>query len=166
VIGNTGSGKTTLARALAQRLGVPHVELDGLFWQPGWVETPRDEFKQRVGDALGDDGWVVDGNYRTKLGGLVLDQADLVVWLDLPLRTTFSRVLRRTLRRLRTRESLWGTNVESWRGTFLSRNSLLWWTVRSHVRWRRRRIPDFLAAYPHVRLRSAREIERFVRENG
>jgi adenylate kinase family enzyme len=161
VIGATGSGKTTVSGVLAERFGVPHVELDALFWNAGWTETPPIEFKQRVIAALGTDGWVVDGNYRGRLGTFVLDQADLVVWLDLPLRTTLWRVLRRTLRRLRTRELLWGTNVESWRGSFMSRDSLLWWALKAHFRWRQ--TPQRLARYPYVRLRSKREVERYVR---
>jgi adenylate kinase family enzyme len=68
VIGSTGSGKTTFARALAQRLGIPHIELDALFWQPNWTMTAPDEFKQRVAAALGAGEWVVDGNYNSRLG--------------------------------------------------------------------------------------------------
>jgi adenylate kinase family enzyme len=162
VIGTTGSGKTTVSRALAERLAVPHVELDALNWNPGWEETPPDEFKQRVAAALDADGWVVDGNYRGKLGNFVLDQADLVVWLDLPLRTTVWRVLRRTLKRLRTREQLWGTNVETWRDAFLRRDSLIWWALKTHFRWRRR-LPELVARYPHVRLRSTREVRQYVK---
>jgi hypothetical protein len=113
--------------------------------------------------ALGDEGWVVDGNYRTKLGSLVLGQADLIIWLDLPFRTTFPRSLRRTLRRLRTGESLWGTNTESWRAVFFSRDSLLWWALKSRVRKRRGRFADF-DGDRLVRLRSQREVERLLRE--
>jgi adenylate kinase family enzyme len=162
VIGTTGSGKTTVSRALAEQLAVPHVELDALFWNPGWRETPAEEFKERVATALDADGWVADGNYRGRLGTFVLDQADLVVWLDLPLRTTLRRVLRRTVRRLRTREELWGSNVETWPDAFLKRDSLLWWALKTHFRWRRR-LPPLLAGYPHVRLRSTREVERYVK---
>ena len=152
-----------MGRELARRLGVVHIELDSLFWNPGWVETPPDEFKRRVAAALAEqDAWVVDGNYRSRLGMLVLDQADLVVWLDLPLRITFPRLFRRTIRRLRTREVLWGTNVDTWRDAFLSRNSLFWWLLKTHVRWRRT-LPERLAGYPLVRLRSRREVERFLK---
>jgi adenylate kinase family enzyme len=144
-------------------MGVPHVELDALFWNAGWQETPAQEFMERVAAALDADGWVADGNYRGKLGTWVLDQADLVVWLDLPLPITISRILRRTVRRLHTREQLWGTNVETWRDAFLRRDSLVWWAVKTHFRWRRR-LPHLLARYPHVRLRSQREIEQFLGE--
>jgi adenylate kinase family enzyme len=114
-----------------------------------------------VSAAIRTDGWVVDGNYRSKLGTLVLDHADTVVWLDLPLNVTMRRLLTRTARRVRTREELWGTNVDTWRGAFLSRDSLFWWQLKTHFRWRHR-LPETLAAYSLVRLRSAREVERYV----
>lgn len=163
VMGGTGSGKSTVSRLLAARLGVPHIELDALFWNPGWVETPPDEFKQRVSTAIADlDAWVVDGSYRGRLGTLVLDQADLVVWLDLPLWTKFGRILRRTIRRIRTREVLWGTNVDTWRGAFLSRDSLFWWLLKTYLP-NKRRYPELLAGYPYVRLRSKREVAQFLK---
>jgi adenylate kinase family enzyme len=161
VIGSTGSGKTTFARALAEKLGVPHVEIDALFWQPGWVMTSADELRAKLEAALGDDGWVVDGNYNSRLGTFVLDQADQIVWLDLPLRTTLWRVFRRTLRRLRTREAIWGTNYESFRNAFLSRDSLLLYAVRTH-RHNQRRRAELVAGYPVVRLRSTREISGYL----
>jgi adenylate kinase family enzyme len=66
------------------------------------VNAPSaEEFRPIIEAALELDGWVVDGNYRTRLGTLVLEKADLVVWLDLPRRTKFWRIFRRTLRRVR-----------------------------------------------------------------
>jgi thymidylate kinase len=164
VIGTSGSGKTTVARDLARRLGVPHVELDALFHGPGWAETPADEFRRRVAAATEGNGWVVDGNYANKLGDLVLQRADTVVWLDVPLRVALSRVTRRTIRRIRTGEELWNGNRESWRGGFLGWESMFVWTIRSHLR-RRRELPPRLARHPDiqvVRLRSPREVERYL----
>src|ERR671939_2138225 len=164
VVGTSGSGKTTVARELARRLGVPHVELDALFHGPGWTETPVEEFRRRVAAATAGDGWVVDGNYDSKLGDLVLGRADTVVWLDLPLRVALTRVTRRTIRRIRTREELWSGNRESWRGGFLGWESMFVWTIRSHLRNRHARA-ERLAQHPSlrvVRLRSAREVERYL----
>jgi adenylate kinase family enzyme len=167
VIGTSGSGKTTVARELARRLGVPHVELDALFHGPGWVETPAEEFRRRVTAATDESGWVVDGNYDSKLGDLVLERADTVVWLDMPLRVALSRVTRRTIRRIRAGEELWNANRESWRGGFVGWESMFVWTIRSHLRQRRLR-PARLARHPNlrvVRLRSAREVESYLSKN-
>src|SRR5919201_2528019 len=160
VVGTSGSGKTTVARELARRLGVPHVELDALYHGPGWTETPVEEFRRRVVAATDADGWVVDGNYNSKLGDFVLERADTVVWLDVPLRVALSRVTRRTIRRIRAREELWSGNRESWRGGFFGWESMFVWTIRSNLRRRRTRAGQ-LAQHPHlrvVRLRSARGV--------
>src|ERR671939_1081097 len=158
VLGASGNGKTTVARELARRLGVPHVELDALHHGPNWDETPPEEFRRRVAAATAGDGWVVDGNYDSKLGDLVLGRADTVVGLDLPLRVALTRVTRRTIRRIRLGEELWSGNRESWRGGFFGWESMFVWTIRSHLRHRRARA-ERLARHSHlrvVRLRSPR----------
>jgi hypothetical protein len=166
VQGTGGSGKTTVAKELARRHGVPRVELDALFHGPNWVETPPEEFRRRVAAATAGDGWVADGNYDSSLGDLVLGRADTVVWLDLPLRVSLSRVTRRTIGRIRTGEELWNGNRESWRGGFFGWNSMFVWAIRSHLRNRRARAIR-LARYAGlevVRLRSAREVESYLSE--
>jgi hypothetical protein len=108
-----------------------------------------------------ESGWVVDGGYYGKLGDLVLERAELVVWLDPPLRTILRRLWVRTLDRIRTGDELWGGNRETWRGAFLSRNSLFVWALKTHV-GRRRRYEERLARYEMVRLRSARETDAWL----
>ena len=73
--------QSTLARELSDILNVPAIMLDTLYWDPGWRETPRDEFRDRVRAALNQNprGWVVDGNYTSKLGGMVTDQTTDVI---------------------------------------------------------------------------------------
>jgi adenylate kinase family enzyme len=161
----SGNGKTTVGRTLAGRLGVPFVELDALVHGPGWVETPDDELRALVEPIVAGDAWVVDGGYRRKLGDLVLRNADTVVWLDLPLRVWLPRLLRRTWRRRRGKEELWNDNRESLRDAFWGRESLLWYAWRAHFD-RRRRYPRELAGYSVVRLRSPREVERFLDRAG
>ena len=157
----SGNGKTTLGRALAPRLGVRFVELDALVHGPGWSETPDDELRALVEPIVGSDGWVIDGVYRSKLSTLVLDAADTVVWLDLPIRVWLPRLLRRTARRLTGRERLWNDNRETLRGAFGGRESLFGYALRMHFA-RRRDWPVELADYPVVRLRSVADIERWL----
>ena len=93
VVGTTCAGKTTVAKRLAERRGVPHVELDALHWGPGWSEPSAEAFRERVQAALAGEAWVADGAYHGKLGELVLERAELVVWLDPPLPTVLRRLL-------------------------------------------------------------------------
>jgi hypothetical protein len=157
----SGNGKTTLGRELARRLDVPFVEVDSLVHGPNWVEATDDELRERLLPVLDTDGWVVDGTYRRKLGDLVLERADTVVWIDLPLRVWVPRLLRRTVRRLRGREVLWNDNRESLRGAFWGRESLFGFALRMHFE-RRRRYPVELAQFTVVRLRTTREVERWL----
>jgi adenylate kinase family enzyme len=166
VAGISGSGKTTFARSLAARLGVPAIELDALHHGPGWTEASAEELASRVRAAIeaAPDGWVIDGNYRNKLGDLVLEHADTFVWLEPPLRVSLGRLARRTWRRLRTREELWAGNREEWRNVLNPRWGLFSWAVQSRFR-HRREIPAAVARNPHLRvahLRSKREVDRFL----
>ena len=157
----SGNGKTTIGRRLAARLGVPYVELDALVHGPGWVETPDDELRRIVEPIVRADGWVIDGTYPRKLGSLVLDSADTVVWLDQPVRVWLPRLLRRTARRITGREALWNGNRETLWTAIGGPNSLIFYALRSHVR-RRRTWPAQLARYPVTRLPTATEVERWI----
>lgn len=166
VVGDSCSGKTTLAAAIAARLGLRHVEIDALSWMPNWTATPRDELRRRVAAALAEPGWVVDGNYLSSLGDLTFAAADTVVWLDLPLRVTLPRTLARSWRRWRTRELLWGVNRERlWEHFLPWDRSLIWWTLTSHRR--RQRAYEAAMADPQgrarfVRLRSPAAVARWI----
>ena len=158
----SGNGGTTFARALAERLGVPFVELDALHYGPDWSKASAEELQARVQPIVSSDAWVIDGSYRGKLGELIFDRADVVVWLDLPVRIWLPRLLRRTFGRIVWKQELWHGNRETLRGTFVGRNALIPWTLR-HYRRRRRVYPVRLARFNVIRLRSQDEIDRFLR---
>lgn len=164
IIGPGGSGKTTLAADLAAALGLPHVELDAIHWRPNWQEPLVEEFREQVSTALAGDSWAVDGNYG-KARDIVLARAELVVWLDFPLWVILPRLFRRTTTRIFKRELLWGTNRETFREAFLSKDSLFLYVIKTHDR-RRRQFKALVSneKYQHiefVRLRSPRQVRHW-----
>lgn len=97
IIGPCGAGKSTLARELGGLTGRPVVHLDRLYWKPGWVESEREDFRERQRAALLGEEWIVDGNYSATFD-LRMPRADLLIWLDYPRRIYFRRVLLRVLK--------------------------------------------------------------------
>ena len=157
----SGNGGTTFARVLAARLGVPFVELDALNHGSGWTEATLEELQARVRPIVSSAAWVIDGSYRGKLGDLVFDRTEVIVWLDLPVRVWLTRLLRRTFGRIVRKEELWHGNRETLRGAFVGRDALIPWTLR-HYRRRRRIYPERLARFNLVRLRTPGDVDRFL----
>jgi adenylate kinase family enzyme len=135
VIGVSGSGKTTFAHQLALRLGYPHIEMDAVHWLPNWVEMPTERFRDQIKTLASADAWVMDGNY-SKVRDIVWARSDTIVWLDYPLPVILSRLLRRTMRRVVTRETLWNGNRENLQN-HLKRDSVIVWALRTYPRYRR-----------------------------
>jgi adenylate kinase family enzyme len=164
VRGTSGSGKSTFGRALARRLGLTYIELDNLHHGPNWNEATAEELQALVREAMdgAPDGWVIDGNYDSKLGDLVVDEADTIVWLDLPLSVKVPRVLRRTMHRIWKDVELWNGNRERWQDLFAGRNSVFYWAFRNHARHRQEWPRRFQGDTRLVRLRSQGEATRWL----
>ncbi|WP_283136895.1 hypothetical protein [Rhizohabitans arisaemae] len=161
VSGVSGAGKTTLATALSALLGLPRFELDALHHGPGW--TPRPEFEAEVAAFSAGPRWVTEDQYRSRLGSLLWERADTVIWLDLPRRTVMGRVLRRSLVRAATRRELWNGNREGFRD-WLDPEHPIRWAWSGHAK-RRLRTGALLAAHPGVtaiHLRSAAQARRWL----
>jgi adenylate kinase family enzyme len=167
LLGVPRSGKTSIGRRLAASLDVPFVELDSLFHQPDWAELSRREFRTQVAHAVAGDDWVVDGNYAA-VQDLVWQRADTVVWLDLPRRSITWRIIRRTIRRVMTRERLWNNNREPFSNLYRldPEKNIIRWAWVKHAEY----IERYTAAmqdpgYAHlrfVRLRSDHDIAEFL----
>lgn len=140
VIGSSGSGKTTFAGALAKALGVRHIDLDAINWQPGWVDLHRndpDEFLRRAGALMAEDAWVSCGNYIASRPPL-LGRATHLVWLDYERPVVMARVIQRSFVRAITRQELWpGTGNREEFGRWLDKEHPIRWAWDTFERRRR-----------------------------
>lgn len=169
VIGVAGSGKSTVARELSERLGVPHIELDAIFWQANWTKLDDTEFEARVAAATAPGGWIADGNYSERIRRITWGSADTVVWLDQSRLLIMWQLVRRTIRRTSSGVELWNGNHERPLRDQLSRDpakSILLWSWRTYAPTKREyskamRDPQF-AHLDFVRLRTRRQIKRYL----
>lgn len=135
IIGCGGAGKSTLARELGAKLGLPVHPLDRLFWRSGWVPTPRDEWAQIQTQLCAAPAWIIEGNYGGTMD-IRLAACDTVIFLDYPRRICLWRAIKRFLTyRGRVRPDMTDGCQERLNWDFLR-----WiWRYRRHYR------PEFVA---------------------
>ena len=168
VVGTSASGKSTFARALAEKLGLAYIELDNLFWLDDWQQSADTDFFAKIQAAIeqAPNGYVIDGNY-TRTIPIKWAQADTIIWLDLPFHSNLLRSVQRAVQRAVSQQTLWpnSNNQETIRQLF-SRDSIVWWMIKTHQKNRRHYLqliksPEY--AHLHwIRLTSATEVERFL----
>jgi len=163
IIGTSCSGKTTLARKLSEILHIPHIELDTLFWKKNWQIEEKNRFREKVSRAVEQDTWVMDGNFSI-VREIVWKRADTIIWLDYPFHVIFLQAFVRSIKRIVTKEKLFADNVETFRQTFFSKNSILYWIIVSHCDYKR--TYTFLLRHSDrevIILKSTKEKNEFVR---
>ena len=160
MIGSGGAGKSTFARRLAERTGLPLVHLDAVYWRPGWVEPPREEWDATIAELLRRERWILDGNYGRTLE-VRIQACDTVVFLDAPRTVCVRRALWRSLQgRGRVRSDMapgCPEQIMTW--------SFFWW-IWTYPKRRRAGILERLAALRAdqraVVLRTDRDVESFL----
>ena len=96
LIGCGGAGKSTLARQMGEKLNIPVVHLDKLFWHPGWVESTKEEIDARILEEIRKPQWIMDGNYNRTLPQR-LEYCDTVIYMDFNRAACLMGVLKRVL---------------------------------------------------------------------
>jgi len=153
VVGTSCSGKSTLARSLAAALGAPHIELDQLYWGPNWTPVAAEQFRSSLVAATSQSRWVCDGNYSS-VRDIIWPRVTAIVWLNYSFPRVFGRGLRRTVGRCLSRTPLFAGNRESFRTSFLSRDSILLWILKTHWKYQRE--------YPRRFAEARGDSQRFV----
>ena len=96
IIGCGGAGKSTLARQLGEKLNIPVVHLDKLFWKPGWVEETPEEFDRKLAAELEKPRWIMDGNFNRTMPQRV-EKCDTIIYLDFNRFTCLMGVIKRVI---------------------------------------------------------------------
>ncbi len=153
IVGTSGSGKSTLGRALASRINAPFFEMDALYWRANWQGVSDDELFADLTSITEQPAWVLDGNYNRTLP-VKWANVDTVIWVDYSFIRTLYQATKRALIRVVSKQELWaGTgNRESFRRTFMSKESVLLWMINHHAS-NRIRYEKMMASdeYQHIR---------------
>lgn len=119
IVGSYASGKTELAKRLSRKSGTPHIELDAIYWRPGWRGEDVTIFREKVKALAGQEAWIIEGHF-TKVSDLLLSRADKIIWLDVSFPTAFARHMMRSFERNLKKEILWNGNRETWGRSLVS----------------------------------------------
>ena len=160
ILGSPGAGKSTFARRLAERSGLPLVHLDQHYWQTGWIEPDPDAWHETIKRLLTQPRWIMDGDYGGTLD-MRLREADAVFFLDMPRWLCILRVLKRVATTYgRTRPDLAEGCPERFDWEFLK-------YVWSYPYKRRPGLVAKLGRFKGqiLAFRTSREIERYLSES-
>lgn len=163
IIGSTASGKSTLARKLSQIYKVPHIELDQILFENQKRKTDE-EFRFAVEKLVEKSEWICDGVFYN-LADIIWPKADVVIWLDIPLKTTYRQVLSRSLKRIVKRQSKPGGQRETLKTAF-GRNGIVTKTPHIHRKITsnyEKLVPQYVSDNKLVRLKSRKEVNEWLK---
>ena len=167
VVGTSGSGKSTVSKLLAQKLNYPYIEMDAVYWKADWQEPSDEEFFLKLAQSLQQPNWVLDGNYNRSVP-VKWAEVDTVIWVDYSFSRTIYQAVTRAIKRCLSGQELWqGTgNVETFKQSFFSKDSVLLWTLQTYKKNRRRYLqvmnnPEFSHIH-FVRLTSPKKVQAFI----
>ncbi len=137
VIGSSCSGKSTFAQQLASKISLEYIELDQLHWLPNWQERDDKGFRGLVKQATAAESWLVDGNYSV-VRDIVWPRATTIIWLNHSFSLVLYRAFSRSIVRSATKKPLFAGNIETFKQTFLTRESIILWVLQTYHQKRKR----------------------------
>ena len=167
IIGTSCSGKTTLAKTISSRLNIKHIELDELYWKPNWIERESEEFKNLVVEEIKRESWVADGNYSV-IREVLWSRSTTLIWLNYSFITVLYRAISRSFKRSVTKEIIFAKNKESFKRSFFSKESIIWWVIKTHRKKRGKYSEvlynDSFFLQQVIELKSQLETEDFIKK--
>jgi adenylate kinase family enzyme len=134
IVGTSGSGKSTLAENICRHCGHKNIELDALYWKPDWQGSSTEELAAKLNREISEcEKYVIHGNYSS-IRDLVWNNIDAVIWLNYRKSIVMWRVIKRTLKRVITREKLWNGNVETVKGSFFAKDAIIIWAWNTYAK--------------------------------
>ena len=79
---NSGSGKSTFARLLGEKLNITPTYLDTIFWKPGWQIAPSEEIFEKIEEVLTRERWIIEGSYTRFAIEKRIELADTIFLFD------------------------------------------------------------------------------------
>ena len=158
IIGCGGAGKSTLARRLGEKLGLPVIHLDQLWWKPGWVESDREEFNRILAVELDKPQWIMDGNFDRTIPQRIA-KCDTVIYLDFSRMACLLGVLKRVVTNLgKTRPDMTEGCPEHFDLDFL-----VWvWNYNKNKREKNYRLLNEAEGIETIVLKNRRMVKRFL----
>lgn len=161
IIGNAGSGKTTFAKQLAEKLNLPLIHLDRLYWCGNWEHLSRDEFDVILQTELEKPQWIIDGNFNRTIPHR-LQYCDTVFFFDLPTITCLAGITKRVFTNYgKSREDMGGNCKEYFDAQKIS----LYRNVMTFNKQHRKDYYNLLSKAPHAQItvfNNRRQAEMFL----
>ena len=160
IIGCGGSGKSTLARQLGEKTKLPVVHLDKLFWRPGWVSLPKEEFDRLHREAISREKWIIDGNFDRTIPER-LQHCDTVIYLDFSRFACLLGVVKRVITSYgRVRPDMGAGCPERFDPDFLK-----WvWNFNRNKRERNYRLLNEMEGIEKIILKNRRQVRKFLEQ--
>lgn len=161
IIGNAGAGKSTFAKALSKKLGLPLVHLDQLYWCGEWETVSREAFDNLLQQELEKPQWIIDGNFNRTIPHR-LQYCDTVFWLDMPTWVCLWGVTKRVITNYgKTRPDMGGNCPERFDG----QKPKLYKNILKFKKQNREKYKTLLAAQKDVQViifRRRRDITKYL----